>query len=269
MRVVPGSNPGAPTLSRKHSPKPLVVIPTYNERANIQRLVPEILRALPRGHVLVVDDASPDFTASAVHGLMHRYRGRVHILQRPFKAGLGSAYLRGFRFARKYRYDPIIQMDADGSHDPAVLPRMVRRLSGMDAVVGSRYLGVAGVRNWPWSRILLSILANGYARLITGTPLTDLTGGYNAWRRDQLTAVRLRNIRCNGYAFQIELKHRCWRQGGRISEMPIVFTGRREGESKLSRSVVLEAIVEVWRMRLERAPGGGGGGRTIRERHGV
>jgi dolichol-phosphate mannosyltransferase len=226
--------------------RPLIVIPTYNERRNLSVLAPVVLKTVLRASLLVVDDASPDGTAGLVRSLARRHRGRVHLLSRPAKLGLGTAYVAGFRWAIDHGYDPIIQMDADGSHDPAALPG----LRSADAVVGSRYLAGLRVINWPWLRLLLSLLANRYARLVTGVPLTDLTGGFNGWRAHILRRIGLGRIRCNGYAFQIELKLRCRRAGGRIAEVPIVFTGRVEGESKLSRSVVFEAVWAVWRMRL-------------------
>jgi dolichol-phosphate mannosyltransferase len=230
--------------------RPLVVIPTYNERRSLGRLIPEILRALPRAHVLIVDDASPDGTARLATRLAAKYRGRVHLICRPAKLGLGSAYVAGLQFGVSRRtYDPIVQMDGDYSHDPKSLPAMLESLRGKDAVVGSRYLGGIRVINWQMHRVLLSVCANWYARFVTGVPIRDLTGGYNAWRRRILKRIDLCSLRCNGYAFQIELKFRCHRLGGRIAETPVIFTGRMEGHSKLSRNVILEAIFAVWRMR--------------------
>jgi dolichol-phosphate mannosyltransferase len=231
--------------------KPIVVIPTYNERESIGSLLPEIMRTVPGIHVVVVDDSSPDGTGALVRRLARRYSGRVHLISRPAKLGLGSAYVAGFRFAlKKGIYDPVIQMDADRSHDPRMLPKMIKQIACYDAVVGSRYHGGIRVINWSWRRLLLSVFANWYARLVTRLPLTDLTGGYNAWRRDLLSRIGMGALRCNGYAFQIELKHHCHRLGGRAIEIPIIFTGRMEGKSKLSRSVVLEATLSVWRMRF-------------------
>jgi len=230
--------------------RPLIIIPTYNERRNLSALVPVVLRTARGSTILVVDDASPDGTAALARTLGRRYRGRVHLLSRQGKLGLGTAYVAGFRWALGHGYDPVIQMDADGSHDPSALPVFLRALRNADAVVGSRYLAGLRVINWPWLRLLLSMIANRYARAVTGVPLTDLTGGFNGWRARILHRIGLNRLRSNGYAFQIELKARCRRAGGRIAEVPIVFTGRMEGESKLSRSVVFEAIWAVWRLRF-------------------
>lgn len=230
--------------------RPLVVVPTYNERRNLAALVPRIFTAAPRASVLVVDDASPDGTAALVRQLMRRRPRRIHLVSRRAKLGLGSAYVEGFRYALAHGYDPVIQMDADGSHDPGSLPAFLTLLRRKDAVVGSRYRRGLRVINWPWGRLLLSLFANRYARAVTGVPLTDLTGGYNGWRAAMLRRIGLDRIRCSGYAFQIELKYKCHRLGGSIGEVPIIFTGRVEGESKLSRSVMLEAVWAVWRLRL-------------------
>lgn len=230
--------------------RPLIVIPTYNERRNLALLVPRIFSFVRTASILVVDDSSPDGTAAQARTLSRKYRGRIHVLSRPGKQGLGSAYVAGFRWALARNYDPVIQMDADGSHDPAALPAFLTGLRKHDAVVSSRYLRGLRVINWPWHRLMLSMWANRYARLVTGTPLTDLTGGFNGWRRALLARIRPETLRCGGYAFQIELKHRARLAAARFQELPIVFAGRVEGESKLSRSVVGEAIWAVWRMRF-------------------
>ena len=230
---------------------PLIVIPTYNERKNLEALVPRIFRVLPHASILVVDDASSDGTARSALRLGRKYGGRIRVISRPGKLGLGSAYIRGFQHALESgSHDPIIQMDADGSHDPASLRDFLQAFRKADVVVGSRYLDGVRVMNWTWYRLLLSCSANWYARLVTGMPVTDLTGGFNGWRRHVLERAGLGRLRCSGYAFQIELKHAAWRAGARVREVPIVFAGRVEGESKMSRTVVLEAILAVWRMRL-------------------
>ncbi len=233
--------------------RPLIVIPTYNEAANIRAILPRVFAAVPRAAVLVVDDASPDGTAREVRRAARRRAGRVHLILRPAKLGLGTAYVAGFRFALAGPFDPVVQMDADGSHDPSAIPRLLAALRRNDGVVGSRYGAGLRVTNWPWSRLMLSLLANRYARAVTGVPLSDLTGGFNGWRRGILARIGPERLRCNGYAFQIELKCRCHQLGGRMAELPIVFAGRVEGKSKLSRRVILEAILAVWRMRLQAA----------------
>jgi len=230
--------------------RPLVIVPTYNERANLALLVPKILVSLPNSAVLVVDDASPDGTARIAEGLARRHPGRIWVLKRPRKLGLGSAYVDGFRFALRGRFDPVIQMDADGSHDPAALADIRRALGRADVAVGSRYLGGLRIMNWPWTRLLLSVGANWYARLVTGVPIHDLTGGYNGLRRRILERLDLNRLKCNGYAFQIALKFNCRRLGARLVEVPVTFTGRMRGESKLSRAVFLEAVFAVWRLRF-------------------
>ena len=231
----------------------LVVIPTYNERASLPGLLARIASIVPGISVLVVDDASPDGTASLVRSIAKKapWHGRLHLLRRPGKMGLGSAYVDGFRFAIEHSkgFDAVIQMDADGSHDPSALVRIIGKLRRNDLVVGSRYLSGLRVIDWPWTRLLLSMAANWYARLVTGLPLTDLTGGFNGIRTGMLRRINPSSLKCNGYAFQVELKSMVCRFGGRISEIPIIFTGRMEGKSKLSRSVILEAIFSVWRMR--------------------
>ncbi len=218
-------------------------------------MLSEIMRIAPRAHVLIVDDASPDGTGALVSRMARRHRGRIRLLSRPAKQGLGSAYVAGFRYGLANRgYDPIIQMDGDYSHDPRDLPSLISAMAKNDGAVGSRYAGGIRVINWQWRRVLLSICANWYARLVTGVPVSDLTGGFNAWRRSILRRIGVGNLRCRGYAFQIELKYGCHRMGGRLAEIPIIFSGRMEGQSKLSKWVILEAVTAVWRMRAKGNP---------------
>jgi dolichol-phosphate mannosyltransferase len=232
----------------------LVVVPTYNERTNIPLLVPAILIQDPRLEVLVVDDNSPDGTGQLADDLA-RNDSRVHVLHRPAKQGLGKAYLAGFQWALELGYDYVFEMDADFSHDPRFLPEFLRAIESADLVVGSRYKSGVNVINWPMSRLLLSIGANQYARIVTGLPIADSTGGFKCFRRQVLEAIELDRVRSNGYAFQIEMTFRAWKKGFRIAEIPIVFTDRVEGQSKMSRKIVREAIWMVWWLRLRSLTG--------------
>jgi dolichol-phosphate mannosyltransferase len=232
----------------------LVVVPTYNERTNIPLLVPAILRQDPRLDVLVVDDNSPDGTGQLADDLA-RADSRVHVLHRPAKEGLGRAYLAGFAWGLEQGYDYIFEMDADFSHDPKSLPEFLRAIEDADLVVGSRYKAGVNVINWPMSRLLLSIGANQYARVVTGLPLADSTGGFKCFRRRVLESISLERVKSNGYAFQIEMSFLAWKKGFRLREIPIVFTDRVEGQSKMSRKIVREAIWMVWWLRLRSLTG--------------
>jgi dolichol-phosphate mannosyltransferase len=228
----------------------LVVVPTYNERVNLPLIVPQILEQDPRLEVLVVDDNSPDGTGRLADELAAA-GSRVHVLHRESKAGLGKAYLAGFRWALDRGYDFIFEMDADFSHDPKYLPQLLRAIEDADLVIGSRYRTGVNVINWPISRLLLSLGANQYARWITGLPLTDSTGGFKCFRRRVLESLDLERVRSNGYSFQIEMSFRAWKKGFRLSEIPIVFTDRVEGQSKMNKRIVREAIWMVWWLRLQ------------------
>lgn len=228
----------------------LVIVPTYNECENITRLVGAILEQDPRLEILVVDDGSPDGTGAIVEDLI-QHEPRLHILNRPRKMGLGTAYLAGFSWALEQRYDFVFEMDADFSHDPAHLTQFLRAIEDADLVLGSRYRnGKVTVVNWPIKRLLLSYFANVYARVVTGLPVWDATGGFKCFRRRVLEAIDLTHVRSNGYAFQIEMSFRAWRKHFKIVEIPIVFVDRTEGQSKMSRSIVREAIWMVWRLRF-------------------
>ena len=227
----------------------LVIVPTYNERENIRRLVDTVLRQDGRLEVLVVDDGSPDGTGQLVAELSAE-EPRVHLLERAQKMGLGTAYIAGFRWAleRDYRY--VLEMDADFSHDPAHLPQFLSAIEDADVVVGSRYQqGRVTVINWPIGRLILSYSANLYARAVTGLPMWDTTAGFKCFRREVLEAIDFSRVRSNGYAFQIEMHFRAWKRNFRIVEIPIVFVDRTEGTSKMSPSIVREAIWMVWRLR--------------------
>ena len=226
-----------------------MVIPTYNERQNLPVIVPAVLQQDPRIEVLVVDDNSPDGTGAIADALAAE-NPRVHVLHRTAKEGLGKAYLAGFTWALAERYDLILEMDADFSHDPKFLPELIKAAAGADLVIGSRYKAGVNVINWPMSRLLLSIGANQYAHWITGLPLTDSTGGFKCFRCAVLEAIDFSRVRSNGYAFQIEMSYRAWRKGFRLVEVPIVFTDRIEGQSKMNKRIVREAIWMVWWLRL-------------------
>lgn len=227
----------------------LVIIPTYNERENVVRITEQVLAQDPRLEVLVVDDGSPDGTGAIVDGMVER-DPRVHVLHRSHKLGLGTAYLAGFRWALARDYALIFEMDADFSHDPGHLPQFLAASREADVVLGSRYRnGKVTVVNWPIARLILSYSANIYARAVTGLPLFDATGGFKCFRRHVLEAIDLDAVRSNGYAFQIEMSFRAWKRGFRIVEIPIVFHDRTEGESKMSKHIVREAIWMVWRLR--------------------
>lgn len=229
----------------------LVIVPTYNEIDNLPRKVPLILAQDPRVEVLVVDDASPDGTGALADDLA-RQDSRVHVLHRPGKGGLGPAYLAGFRWGLERSYDVLFEMDADISHPPEALPRMIDLSNAFDVVVGSRYVdGRVTVSNWPMSRLLVSYFGSWYARTITGMPVRDATGGFNGWRQRVLEAVDLDRVQSSGYAFQIELKYRAFRKGFALVETPILFTERDYGESKMSKKIVREAIWRVWWLRIQ------------------
>jgi dolichol-phosphate mannosyltransferase len=228
----------------------LVVVPTYNERVNLPLVVPAILHQDPRFEVLVVDDNSPDGTGQLADELAAS-TPRVHVMHRAGKSGLGKAYVAGFQWALERNYDLIFEMDADFSHDPKFLGDLVRAINEADVVIGSRYRTGVNVINWPISRLLLSIGANQYARWITGLPLADSTGGFKCFRREVLQSIDLDKVRSNGYSFQIEMSFRAWKKGFRLKEIPIVFTDRVEGQSKMNKRIMREAIWMVWWLRLQ------------------
>lgn len=227
----------------------LVIIPTYNEVENIDVLLERLL-ALPHGlDVLVVDDGSPDGTADHVKAWQAK-TPRVHLLQRPGKMGLGSAYRDGFRYALANGAEYIFEMDADFSHDPDAIGDFLEAAKDADIVLGSRYLHGVTVVNWPLSRLILSYSANVYTRIITGMPLADATGGFKCFRRRALESIHLDRVKTEGYGFQIEMSFRCWKRGFRIKEIPIVFVDRRAGVSKMNKKIVYEAAWMVWKLRL-------------------
>ena len=228
----------------------LVIIPTYNEAANVPNLVPQVLCQDPRLEILIVDDNSPDGTGQLAEAIAQG-EPRVHVLHRDGKRGLGTAYVTGFRWALEREYAYVFEMDADFSHDPAHLKHFLKATEGADLVLGSRYLdGRVTVVNWPMPRLVLSYFANIYARWLTGLRIWDLTGGFKCFRRRVLEAVDLSRVRSNGYAFQIEMSVRAWRKGFTLKEIPIVFVDRTEGQSKMNQAIVREAVWMVPRLRL-------------------
>jgi len=228
----------------------LVVIPTYNEAGNLAALVEQVLAQDARLEILVVDDHSPDGTGQLAEALAQK-QPRLRVLHREAKLGLGTAYITGFKWALERGYDFVFEMDADFSHDPAHLKDFLKGIAGADLVLGSRYLGGrVTVVNWPMGRLVLSYCANIYARWLTGLRIWDLTGGFKCFRRRVLEAIDLSQVRSNGYAFQIEMSVRAWRKGFTLKEIPIVFVDRTEGQSKMNRSIVREAVWMVPRLRL-------------------
>ena len=248
----PGAPPGAARGGERASDaaRAIVVVPTYNERQNIERLITQVLAQDARLDVLVVDDNSPDGTGQLVDEIAAR-NPRVHALHRPKKLGLGKAYLDGFRWALQHRqFELVFEMDADFSHDPRHLPEFLAAIENADLVIGSRYRhGKVTVVNWPIGRLLLSYFANIYARAVTRLPIFDTTAGFKCFRREVLEALDLQGVKSNGYAFQIEMHYRVWHRRFRIAEIPIVFVDRTEGESKMSRKIMWEAVWMVWRLR--------------------
>ena len=230
-------------------PSVLVIIPTYNERENLAALVSQILEH--EGFtVMVVDDQSPDGTGELADDLARRTPGRLQVVHRTDKRGLGRSYIEGFDLALRGHADLICQMDADFSHDPTYLPALVAAAADHDVVVGSRYLNGISVVNWPLGRLFLSTFANRYIRAVTGLSVRDCTGGFRCWRREALARIPLQRIVSDGYAFMVEMLFEAARRGCRIGEVPIIFFERRQGTSKLSSGVLLESIYMPWRLRL-------------------
>ncbi len=227
----------------------LVIVPTYNERFNIARIIPAALAQHSSLEILVVDDGSPDGTGAIVDAIAAT-NPRVHIIHREGKLGLGTAYIAGFRWALERKYDFVFEMDADFSHNPERLPEFLEAIKEADLVVGSRYQnGRVNVVNWPMSRLFLSYAANIYARAVTGLPIFDTTAGFKCFRRNVLESIDLSSVKSNGYAFQIEMHFRVWKKGFHLVEIPIVFVDRTEGLSKMSKKIVREAVWMVWRLR--------------------
>lgn len=234
-------------------PKSLVVIPTYNEKDNISLIIPEVLSQDPCLEVLVVDDGSPDGTGDIVQA-MSAENPKVHLLRRKEKMGLGSAYVAGFKWALEQDYERVFEMDADFSHKPSDLQRLLLAAEEADLVLGSRYNEKKiGVVNWDWKRLLLSYFANLYTRIVTGLPVKDATGGFKCFRRTALEALDLSNMKSDGYCFQIETTFKIWKKGLRVKEIPIIFTDRIRGVSKMSGGIISEAFFLVLKLRFKRS----------------
>ena len=229
--------------------KTLVISPTYNERKNIKHLVDTVLDNYPDYDLLIIDDNSPDGTSDKVIDLKSKYKN-LYLEIREKKLGLGTAYIYGFKWALDHNYDRIVQMDADLSHNPKDLPMLVEQLNENDLVIGSRYIKGISVVNWPLRRLMLSYGANTYSRIITGMPIMDGTGGFKAWKSEVLSDIDLDSVRSQGYSFQIEMNFRTWIKNYKIKEVPIIFSDRTIGHSKMSKKIVYEAIFMVWRLRI-------------------
>lgn len=229
--------------------KSIIIIPTYNELNNIQKLIPLLRSEYPEVDILVVDDNSPDGTGDAVKKFAEK-DSAIKLIEREGKLGLGTAYVRGFKYMLENGYDIAIEMDADFSHDPKEVKTLLKEIEEYDLVLGSRYIKGVNVVNWPMSRLLLSYFANVYTKVITGMPICDSTGGFKCFRREVLQAIDLDKITSNGYSFQIEMNFKAWKKGFRIKEVPIIFVDRADGSSKMSKKIVYEAIFMVWKLRF-------------------
>ena len=228
----------------------LVVVPTYNERENLPPLSQRLLSLPVRVDLLVVDDNSPDGTGKIADELSKKH-GSIHVLHRNEKSGLGRAYIAGFKWALEHGYEYVFELDGDFSHNPDDIPMFLEAARGADLVLGSRYINGIRVINWPLSRLMLSKGAAKYVKIVTGMPFTDPTGGYKCFRKRALQAIDLEAIRSNGYSFQVEMTHKLWRQGLKVVEVPIVFTERIQGHSKMSGHIISEAFWMVWRLWLQ------------------
>jgi dolichol-phosphate mannosyltransferase len=227
----------------------LIIIPTYNERQNILLLIPQVLKTVPGVSILVVDDSSPDGTSAAVKELAQSV-DKVYVLDRPKKEGLGRAYISGFTWGLERDFKCFFEMDADFSHDPRYLPDFLQAIDTADLVIGSRYLTGVNVINWPMSRLLISYIGNWYARTVTGLPVRDCTAGFKCFKRTVLETINLGKIAASGYSFQIEMNFRTWKHHFRIKEIPIVFTDRTRGESKMSTKIIREGLIPLWKLRF-------------------
>ena len=231
--------------------KAIVIIPTFNEISNIEKMLTTLDQMHPSLNVLIIDDGSPDGTAQVVKSFQSK-KHNLHILERKGKLGLGTAYIKGFKWALENGFEAIVTMDCDFSHDPEAIPSFIEKIGAYDLIVGSRYIGGIRIMNWPMQRLLLSYFASIYARFITGIPFSDSTGGFNCYSRKALSTINLDKIFSIGYAFQIELKYKVWSLGLPSFENPITFFERTVGKSKMSRKIILEAVINVFRLRIKK-----------------
>lgn len=234
--------------------KVVVIIPTYNEIANIEKMLSTLHRLHPSLHVLIIDDGSPDGTAEVIRDFQKK-KTNLFLIERQGKLGLGTAYIKGFTWALEKNYDAVVTMDCDFSHDPEALPGLVSSIGVNDLVVGSRYVNGIRVINWPMQRLLLSFFASVFARTVTGIPFLDATGGFNAYSWKALSSLKLDKVFSIGYAFQIELKYKIWSLGLPCVEYPITFYERVQGKSKMSRKIIYEAVINVFRLRFKKIAG--------------
>ena len=232
--------------------KNIVIIPTYNEIENIESIIDTVFKLSVKFHVLIIDDNSPDGTAKKVKELQQKYSGKLHMLEREGKLGLGTAYITGFKWAIEQKYDYICEMDADFSHNPEDLVRLYEacHVDGADVAIGSRYISGVNVVNWPMGRVLMSYFASVYVRFVTRMKIMDTTAGFKCYRRNVLETIKLDKIKLKGYAFQIEMKFTAWKYGFNIIEVPIIFTERREGVSKMTGGIFREAVLGVIKMKI-------------------
>ena len=242
------ANPICPVSSME---KNIVLIPTYNELENVRAVSEAVFAAAPGVHILFIDDNSPDGTGKLLDE-MTAENPKVHVLHRPGKQGLGRAYLAGFAWVLDHEFEKVVTMDADLSHDPEAVPALFAKAEEADIVAGSRYVDGIRIINWPLNRLLLSKGASYYVAILTGLPFSDPTGGFNCYRRELLESLNLEGIRSNGYSFQIEMKHTSWMEGFKLGEVPIIFTERRSGASKMDSAIVREALLVVWRLVIRR-----------------
>lgn len=234
--------------------KAVVIIPTYNEIANIEKMLVTLHNLHPELNVLIIDDGSPDGTAQIIKKFQQN-KTNLFLIERTGKLGLGTAYIKGFRWAIEKSFEAIITMDCDFSHDPAAIPEFLQKIGNYDLAIGSRYTGGIRIMNWPMQRLLLSYFASIYAKVITGIPFSDSTGGFNCYSKKALESLNLDKVFSIGYAFQIELKYKVWSQNLPCIEVPITFWERTVGKSKMSRKIVLEAVVNVFRLRWKKILG--------------